>query len=48
MKVYPREAPACSAVSGSGGAIDPKTLRKWVWIIMERIAKLAEKLSHAL
>ena len=42
MKVYPREAPACSAVGGSGGAVDPKTLRKWVWLIMERIAKLAD------
>ncbi len=30
MKVYPQEAPACSAVGGSGGAVDPKTLRKWV------------------
>ena len=42
MKVYPREAPACSAVGGSGGAVDPKTLRKWVWLIMERIAELAD------
>jgi hypothetical protein len=28
LKVYPREAPGCSAVGGSKGAIDPKTLRK--------------------
>jgi hypothetical protein len=28
FKVYPREAPGCSAVGGSKGAIDPKTLRK--------------------
>jgi hypothetical protein len=42
MKVYPQEAPACSAVGGSGGAVDPKTLRKWVWLIMKRIAKLAD------
>jgi len=42
MKVYPREAPACSAVGGSGGAVDPKTLRKWVWLFMERIAELAD------
>ena len=42
MKVYPREAPACSAVGGSGGAVDPKTLRKWVWLIMERVAELAD------
>jgi hypothetical protein len=40
MKVYPQEAPTCSTVGGSGGAFDPKTPRKWVWLIMERIAKL--------
>jgi hypothetical protein len=27
MKVYPQEAPACSAVGGSGGGVDPKTLQ---------------------
>ncbi len=30
LKVYPREAPGCSAVGGSKGAVDPKTMRKWV------------------
>ena len=30
LKVYPREAPSCSAVGGSKGAINPKTLWKWV------------------
>ncbi len=43
LKVYPREAPGCSAVGGSKGAIDPKTLRKWVWLFIERIAKLADE-----
>jgi hypothetical protein len=42
MKVYPREGPGCAAVGGSGGAIDPKTLRKWVWLFIERIAELAD------
>ena len=42
LKVYPREAPGCSAVGGSKGAIDPKTLRKWVWLFIERIAELAD------
>jgi hypothetical protein len=41
LKVYPREAPGCSAVGGSKGAVDPKTLGKWVWLFLERIAKLA-------
>ena len=40
MKVYPRQAPGCSAVGGSGGAIDPKTMRKWVWLFIKRIGKL--------
>jgi hypothetical protein len=43
LRVYPREAPSCSAVGGSKGAIDPKTLRKWVWLFIERIAELADK-----
>ena len=43
LKVYPREGPGCSAVGGSGGAIDPKTLRKWVWLFIERIAELADE-----
>jgi hypothetical protein len=43
LKVYPREAPGCSAVGGSKGVIDQKTLRKWVWLFIERIAKLADK-----
>jgi hypothetical protein len=43
LKVYPREAPGCSAVGGSKGAVDPKTLRKWVWLFIERIAELADE-----
>jgi hypothetical protein len=42
LKVYSREGPICSAVGGSKGAIDPKTMRKWVWLFLERIAELAD------
>jgi hypothetical protein len=42
LKVYPREGPGCSAVSGSKGAIDPETMRKWVWLFLERISELAD------
>ena len=42
LKVYPREGPSCSAVGGSGGAVDPKTLRKWVWLFIERNGELAD------
>jgi hypothetical protein len=31
MKVYPKQCPGCSAVGASDSAVDPKTLRKWVW-----------------
>ena len=43
LKVYPRQAPGCSAVGGSGGAVDPKTLRKWVWLFIERIGELTDE-----
>ncbi len=42
LKVYPREGPGCSAVGGSKSAIDPKTMRKWVWLFFEHIAELAD------
>ncbi len=42
LKVYPREVPRCSAVGGSKGVIDPKTMRKWVWLFLERITELAD------
>jgi hypothetical protein len=42
LKVYPREGPGCSAVGGSGGAVDPKTLQKWVWLIIECTGELAD------
>ena len=31
MRAYPKEAITCSTVGGSGGAIDPKTLQKYIW-----------------
>ncbi len=40
LKVYPTEPPSCSALGGSRGAIDPKTMRKWVWMMIQKIAKL--------
>jgi hypothetical protein len=42
LKVYPREGPGCSTVGGSKGAIDPKTMQKWVWLFLERIAELSD------
>jgi hypothetical protein len=42
LKVYLSEGLGCSAVGGSKGAIDPKTMRKWVWLFLERIAALPD------
>ena len=43
LKVYPLQAPGCAAFGASGGAVDPKTHRKWVWAYIEAIAKLVEE-----
>ena len=38
MKVYPKTAPGCAAVGASGGAVNAKTHRKWVWAFIGAIA----------
>ena len=43
MKCYPKESPGCAVVGVSRGAIDPKTMRKWVWLFLERINDLADE-----
>jgi hypothetical protein len=40
LKAYPRQATVCSTVGGSTGAIDPKTLRKYMWPFIRAIADL--------
>ena len=40
MRAYPKEAVTCSTVGGSGGAIDPKTLPKYIWPFIHAIAGL--------
>ncbi len=40
MKVYPTELSTCSILGSSCGAIDPKTMRKWVWKFVQQITKL--------
>ena len=42
LKVYPKQSPGCSTVGASGGAVDPKTMRKWVWQFIACIAELAD------
>jgi len=44
LKCYPKESPGCAVVGGSRGAIDPKTMRKWVWLFLERINDLPHKM----
>ena len=40
MKAYPLQAQGCAAVGRSGGAVDPKTYRKWVWAYIEAVSDL--------
>ncbi len=40
FKAYPRQATVCSTVGGSTGAIDPTTLRKYMWPFIRAIADL--------
>ncbi len=43
LKVYPKQSPGCLVVGASTGAVNPKTMRKWVWQFIENIADLADK-----
>ena len=44
MKCYPTEEPACAAAGGQRGAVDPKTLRKYIWPFIVAIADLESHL----
>lgn len=43
LKVYPLQSPGCAAVGASGGAVDPKTHRRWVWAYIEAISELIDE-----
>jgi hypothetical protein len=43
LKVCPKHSPGCSVVSVSSGAIDLKTFRKWVWMLIENIQELVDE-----
>ena len=49
FRAYPKEGHACAIAGGSGGAVDPKTHRKFVWAFIYAIAD-AESIvvSHVL
>ncbi len=38
FRAYPKEGHACAIAGGSGGAVDPKTHRKFVWAFIYAIA----------
>lgn len=40
MMLYPKEKVACGLAGGSGGAIDPKILRKYIWPMIKAISNL--------
>lgn len=48
MKAYPLQATGCATVGGSGGAIDAKTYRKWVWEYIEAISLLVHEVVRFL
>ncbi len=41
MRAYPKQGITCTVVGGSTGAIDPKTLQKYIWPFIEATAELA-------
>jgi hypothetical protein len=45
LKVYPKQSPGCSVVGASTGAVNPKTMRKWVWQFIKNIADLADNVG---
>ena len=38
LKAYPKQAAVCSTVGGSAGAINPKTLQKYMWPFIRAVA----------
>ena len=43
MKTYPKQGHACSVVGSSSGAVDPKTVQKWMWAFIDSIRELVDK-----
>ena len=42
LKTYPKQALGCSVVGASAGAVDPKTMKKWVWDFIDSIGELVD------
>lgn len=40
LRAYPKQGHTCSMVGGSAGAVDPKTLRKYIWPLIYAISDL--------
>ena len=38
MRAYPKEGVTCATIGGSGSAVDPKTLQKYIWPFIHAIA----------
>jgi hypothetical protein len=41
IRAYPKQGITCAVVGGLAGAIDPKTLQKYIWPFIEARAELA-------
>ena len=40
LRAYPKQGPLCATAGGSSGALDPKTLREYMWPFVRGIAGL--------
>ena len=48
MRAYPKQGATCAVVGGLAGAIDPKTLQKFIWPFIEAIAELTSDVMSLL
>ena len=48
LRAYPKEGVACSEAGGSGGAIDPKTLRKYIWPFIHGLVEILSVVASLL
>jgi hypothetical protein len=40
MKIYAKQKETCGAAGGQMGAINPETLRKYIWLMIKALAGL--------
>jgi hypothetical protein len=43
LKCYTKQALGCSVFGGTSGAVDPKTMQKWVWEFIDSVGELVDE-----